>query len=164
VIRPARVVGHAGTLTSRIAALALVLALCFPGWVLAQSYPSSVSQLIATAKKQVRTIDMATFKSAFDQNGLGLLIDVREPGEYAEGYIPGAVNVPRGVIELKIWGYVGFPDKTDLNKKMTLYCGSGARCILAAKSLQDLGFNDITAADMRIDDWSKAGYPLLKKK
>jgi len=106
---------------------------------------------------------MARFKSAFDQNALGLLVDVREPEEYADGYIPGAVNVPRGVIELRIWGYVGFPDKTDMNKKMTLYCGSGARCILAAKSLQDLGFHDITAADMRIDDWAKAGYPLSKK-
>ena len=55
----------------------------------------------------------------------GLLVDVREPGEYADGYIPGAVNLPRGVIELKIWPYVGFPDKTDLSRKITLYCGTG---------------------------------------
>ena len=106
---------------------------------------------------------MATFKSGFDKNDLGLIIDVREPGEYADGYIPGAVNVPRGVIELRIWAYVGFPDKTDMSKKITLYCGSGVRCILAAKSLQDLGFSDVTAADMRIDDWAKEGYPLVKK-
>jgi rhodanese-related sulfurtransferase len=45
---------------------------------------------------------------------------------------------------------------------MTLYCGSGMRCILAAKSLQDLGFSNVTAADMRIADWAKAGFPLVK--
>ena len=144
-------------------ALAIAVDLSLPAWTLAQSYPPTVSQLVATAKKQIKTIDMSTFKSALDRNDLGLIIDVREPGEYADGYISGAVNVPRGVIELRIWAYVGFPDKTDMSKKMTLYCGSGVRCILAAKSLQDLGFSDVTAADMRIDEWAKAGYPLVKK-
>lgn len=133
------------------------------GPVPAQDYPASVGQLVAAAKKQIKTIDMATFKSLFDKNDLGLLVDVREPEEYGEGYIPGAINVPRGWIELRIWAYVGFPDKTDLSKKITLYCGSGVRCILAAKSLQDLGFSDVTAADMRIREWANAGYPLMKK-
>lgn len=118
------------------------------------SYPPIVNQLVATTRARIRTIDMATFKSAFDKNDLGLIVDVREPEEYADGYIPGAVNVPRGVIELSIWAYVGFPGKTDMSKKITLCCGSGVRCIVAAKSLQDLGFSDITAADMRIDGGS----------
>jgi len=144
---------------------ALIIAVCL--WVCdgaaAQTYPPTVSQLVTAAKVQIKTIDMATFKDAFDKNSVGLLIDVREPEEYANGFIPGAINVPRGVIELRIWAYVGFPDKTDLSKKMTLYCGSGTRCVLAAKSLKDLGFSDVTAVDMRIDDWAKAGYPLTKR-
>jgi rhodanese-related sulfurtransferase len=135
----------------------------FPGLAFAQNYPPSVSQLVAAARKQVRTIDMATFKSAFDKSDPGLIVDVREPEEYAGGYVPGAVNVPRGVIELRIWPYVGFPRDTDLSRKITLYCGSGVRCILAARSLQDLGFSNVTAVDMKIDDWARAGYPLLKK-
>jgi rhodanese-related sulfurtransferase len=49
-----------------------------------------------------------------------------------------------------------------MSRKMTLYCGSGTRCVLATKSLQDLGFSNVTAADMRIDDWTRAGYPLVK--
>jgi rhodanese-related sulfurtransferase len=144
---------------------ALIIAVCL--WVCdgatAQTYPPAVSQLVTAAKAQIKTIDMTTFKAAFDKNSVGLLIDVREPEEYANGFIPGAINVPRGVIELRIWAYVGFPDKTDLSKKMTLYCGSGTRCVLAAKSLKDLGFSDVTAVDMRIDDWAKAGYPLTKR-
>ena len=49
-----------------------------------------------------------------------------------------------------------------MSKKITLYCASGARCALAMKSLQDLGLSNVTAADMRIEDWTKAGYPLTK--
>jgi len=146
-----------------IGILAIALELALPGWALAQGYPPSVNQLVADAKRQITTIDLATFKSRLDRNDVGLLIDVREPDEFATGYIPGAVNVPRGVIELRIWPYVGFPDKTDMARKITLYCGSGTRCALAAKSLQDLGFSNVTAADMKIDDWAKAGYPLIRK-
>jgi rhodanese-related sulfurtransferase len=148
---------------SFVAAAALGIAVLFPGLLAAQILPPSVGQLIAATKKQVKTIDMATFKAAYDKQGLGLIVDVREPAEYADGFIPEAVNVPRGLLELRIWPYVGFPDKTDMNRQLTLYCGSGARCVLGAKSLQDLGFTNVTAADMRIDDWAKAGYPLVKK-
>ena len=143
--------------------LLVVLGLLSPGWTAAQKYPRSVSDLIARTKAQIRTIDLAAFKSGLDRGELGLIVDVREPGEYADGHVPGAINIPRGQIELNIWPHVGFPEKTDMNTKMTLYCGSGARCVLAAKSLQDLGFTHVTAADMRIDDWMRAGYPLVEK-
>jgi rhodanese-related sulfurtransferase len=149
--------------TSFIAAALLGVAVLLPGFAVAQNYPPSVSQLVATTKKQVKTMDMAAFKAAFDKKGTGLIVDVREPGEYAEGYIPGAVNVPRGLIEFTIWQHVGFPDKTDMSKQMTLYCRTGGRCALAAKSLQDLGFTNVTAVDMKIEDWVKAGYPVMKK-
>ena len=89
-----------------------------------------------------------------------MIIDVREPGEYAAGYIPGAINIPRGVIEFKIWPYVGFPEKTNTGKKLILYCKSSGRCSLATKTLQDLGFTNVIAVDMKFADWIKAGYPL----
>jgi len=142
--------------------LLIVAGLLSPGWAVAQKYPRSVSELVARTKTQIKTVDMATFKSGLDRGELGLIIDVREPGEYAVGHIPGAINIPRGQIELNIWPHVGFPENTDMSRKMTLYCGSGTRCVLATKSLQDLGFSSVTAADMRIDDWTRAGYPLVK--
>jgi len=143
--------------------LLIVAGLLSPGWAVAQKYPRSVSELIARTKAQIRTIDLVTLKFGFDKSELGLIVDVREPEEYAGGHIPGAINIPRGQIELSIWPHVGFPDNTDMSRKMTLYCGSGTRCILATKSLQDLGFSNVTAADMRIDDWTRAGYPLVKE-
>jgi rhodanese-related sulfurtransferase len=145
------------------AVLLALLGAFLPQWASAQSYPHAVADLVAKTKAQVRTIDMSTFKSALDKGSLGLIIDVREPGEYADGHIAGAINIPRGLIEFKIWSHVGFPDKVDMRKMMTLYCGSGARSALAAKTLNDLKFSDVTAADMSIEDWAKAGYPLVRE-
>jgi rhodanese-related sulfurtransferase len=149
---------------TQLTTVALVaIALLLPGWATAQNYPPSIPQLVAATKKQIKTIDMATFKSALDRKDLGVIVDVREPGEYADGYIPGAVNVPRGLLEFTIWQHVGFPDKTDMNKQITIYCATGGRCALAAKTLQDLGFTNVTAVDMRIAEWTKSGYPLVKQ-
>jgi rhodanese-related sulfurtransferase len=148
---------------TRLSRVALIALLMFAsGWTVAQNYPPSVTKLVASTKAQIKTIDIAGFKSGLDAGSLGLIIDVREPAEYARGHVPGAVNIPRGQIEFRIWPHVGFPTNTDLTKPMTLYCGSGVRCVLAAKSLQDLGFNNVIAVDMLIQDWAEAGYPLVK--
>lgn len=148
----------------RILAIAFFAAvgLALPGFVLAQNYPPSVSQYVASVKKQIKTINMADFKMAIDRKDVGLLVDVREPGEFADGHIAGAINIPRGLIEFTIWSEVGFPDKTDTARKLTLYCASSGRCALAAKSLQDLGFTNVASVDMKLADWVKAGYPLVK--
>jgi rhodanese-related sulfurtransferase len=144
------------------AALLLGFALVLPGYVTAQNYPPSVKELVANTRKQVKSMDMAAFKAAFDKKDAGLIVDVREPAEYAAGHVPGAINVPRGLIEFTIWEHVGFPDKTDMNKKVSLYCRTGGRCTLAAKSLQDLGLTNVTAVVMLFEDWQKAGYPVAK--
>lgn len=126
--------------------------------------PPSVSQMVAKAKKSIKTVTMAEFKAMYDKHEVGLLIDVRDHHEYITGHIPGAVNISRGTIEFKIWPRVGGPGKPDYNKKMMLYCGSGARCALATKSLMDLGFKNVSAINMRLAAWKKAGYPLETKK
>ena len=128
----------------------------------APSYPASVGQLVASTKQQIKTIKMPELKAAFDRKELGLIVDVRQENEFEDGFIPGAVNVPRGLIEFRIWKLVGFPSNTNTATKMTLYCASGGRCALATKSLQDLGFTNVQSADVRFDDWVKAGYPVEK--
>ena len=150
---------------SKMFAAALVAAtLILPGYALAQNYPDSVKQLISAAKKQVKTINMEQFKALVDKKEAGLIIDVRQEIEFDDGHVPGAINVPRGLIEFRIWKSVGFPDKLDMSKQMTLYCLTGARCAMAAKSLQDLGFTNVTSVDMRFEDWVKAGHPVAKPK
>lgn len=139
-------------------------AMAMPGVVGAQNYPDSIKQMVGAAKKQVKVINLEQFKAAFDKKDAGLIVDVRNPDEYATGFVPGAVNVSRGLLEFTIWDQVGFPDKTDMAKKMTLYCKSGGRCALATKTLQDLGFTNVQSVDMKFEDWVKAGYPVAKPK
>ena len=150
--------------TSMFTAALVAASLMLPGHALAQNYPPSVGQLVAATKKQIRTINMEQFKALLDRKEAGLIIDVRQEDEFADGHVPGAINIPRGLIEFRIWKSVGFPDKTDMSKQMTLYCLTGGRCALATKSLQDLGFTNVTSADMRFDDWVKAGYPVVMPK
>ena len=132
--------------------------------VLAQTpTPKVVTDMVAEAKKQVTRIDMEKFKKVLDREKHLNIIDVREPNEFLTGHIPGAVNIPRGVIEFKIWPYVGYPDNTELNKRFYLYCKTGGRCSLAAKSLQELGFTNLIVVDMKFADWVSAGYPVTEE-
>jgi rhodanese-related sulfurtransferase len=127
----------------------------------APAFPPQVKELVASAKKSVKSIDMNGLKAAFDKKKTSVILDVREPNEYAAGHIPGAVNIPRGVLEFKVWKQVaGFPNNTDTGKKIYIYCKSGGRASLATKSLQDLGFTNVVLVDMKIANWIKAGYPI----
>lgn len=140
-----------------------VLALLGPllsQWSWAQQFPQELTELVSKAKAQVNMVGMTMFKAGLDQKSLGLIIDVREPAEFAGGHVPGAINIPRGLIEFRIWSHVGYPDKLDKNQKIVVYCGTGARAALAAKSLRDLHFSNVTAVDMKIEDWQQSGYPL----
>ena len=150
--------------TPMFTAALVAVSLMLPGYALAQNYPPSVGQMVAATKKQIKTINMEQFKALVEKNAAGLIIDVRQEDEFADGHVPGAINIPRGLIEFRIWKSVGFPDKTDMNRQMTLYCLTGGRCALATKSLQDLGFTNVTSVDMKFEDWVKAGNPVVKPK
>ena len=124
--------------------------------------PQAVAGLVAAARAQVTHIDMAAFRKISETPGKAMIIDVREPDEFAAGHLPGAINIPRGVVEFRIWPYVGYPEHPDLATEMYLYCGWGSRSILAARSLQQLGLSRVIAVDMRLEDWQAAGFPLTE--
>ena len=141
-------------------AIGAVLVLASPAFT--QGLPPTVKQKVDTSQKHVRTIGMAEYRTLVDNPGSALIVDVREPQEYATGHVPGAINIPRGLIESQIWNHVGFSDKTDMEKPIVLQCQSGKRATLAAQSLQDLGFTHTTAVIMNLDDWQKTGNPFTK--
>jgi len=72
--------------------------------------------------------------------------------------------VPRGLIEFRIWKELGFPAAVDMNQRLTLYCATGGRCALATRTLGELGFTNVVSADMKFEDWVKAGNPVAKPK
>lgn len=127
---------------------------------LAADFPAPVERLVANAKSKTRLIDLAEFKRRYDKNAAGLVLDVRDPDEYAAGHIPGAVNVSRGRLEFAVWKYVGGAARPDYRRKITLYCASSLRTVLAAQTLARLGFTDVTAVEMNFSDWEAAGYPV----
>jgi len=127
----------------------------------ADMYPQVLLDQIAYAKKVTPVVSLEQFNAAINDPATWI-IDVREPGEYSDGHVRNAINIPRGLIEFMIWDKVGYPDKTNMDQKMYLYCKSGARCALATKTLRDLGFTEVYRSDLNIKKWVESGNALVK--
>ncbi len=138
------------------------LSLSIPFHALAQVLPPAGKQKIEATQKPVRTIGMEEYRKIVDNPGGALIIDVREPQEYAAGHVPGAINIPRGVIDSQIWNHVGSSEKANLERPIVLQCQSGRRATLAAQTLGELGFMQTSTVIMNLDDWKQSGNPFVK--
>src|SRR6185503_5995623 len=116
--------------------------------------PTTYSDLIADVRKSIKTVTLEEIKRRLDAKQPMLLVDVREKEEYRAGYIPGAVSVPRGFLEMQIEQKV-----TDKGAPVVLYCAGGTPSALAAKSLQDLGYTSVESANPGFVRWKDLGYP-----
>jgi len=92
----------------------------------------------------------------------GVLLDVREDDEFKSGHVPGAMNIPRGLLEFRIWRALGYPAVVDTGRRIYVQCRTGGRATLAAKHLQDIGFTNVVEVIMTIDDWEKKGHPFVR--
>jgi molybdopterin/thiamine biosynthesis adenylyltransferase/rhodanese-related sulfurtransferase len=81
------------------------------------------------------------------------LVDVRETTEWDEGYIPGAVHVPRGHLESRIESEL--PNR---DRKVVLYCAGGIRSALAAKTLEEMGYTDVISMSGGFQQWKTQGF------
>ncbi|WP_269724250.1 MBL fold metallo-hydrolase [Nitrosococcus watsonii] len=113
---------------------------------------STPQDLVQEARKQVREIDVATVKQRLG-DGKTAIIDVREPEEFAAGHLPGAINVPRGVLEFRLGNTA---ELADPNVPIMLYCQTGGRAALAAWSLKCLGYTDAVLIAGGYDAWRAA--------
>jgi rhodanese-related sulfurtransferase len=95
-------------------------------------------------------------------NSEWLLLDVREPDEFAAGRIPGAKNVPRGFLEVKAdWDHPKRdPALADRSLKIVCYCGGGHRSALAAKTLMEMGFQDVVSMKEGWTGWIARDFPV----
>ena len=113
--------------------------------------------LVLAAKAQCREIsidDAPAFLLSADA-----VIDVREADEYAAGHLPGAVNLPRGLLEFRLSATPAL-EKRDLN--VVLYCKTSGRAALAAHSMQSMGYLNVVSIDGGYDAWLAAGKPVVK--
>ena len=125
-----------------------------------KDWPDSVDQYVMQIRKTVKTTDMDGYLAAVKSPNGALLLDVREDSEFKEGHVPGAVNVPRGLLEFRIWKQLGFPSNVDMSRKIYVQCRTGGRATLAAKQLKDIGFTNVIAVIMNFEEWQKKGHPL----
>ena len=100
------------------------------------------------------TVNAQEFHKVYTEKG-GQMIDVRTAEEVAGGFIPGAVNIPRGQLELRV--NEALPDPT---QRILVYCELGKISTLAAAMLQDMGYRRAIALDGGIRMWKEANYPL----
>jgi rhodanese-related sulfurtransferase len=119
--------------------------------------PAVVKEMVAKAKGSIQKVSAADVKAAIDTKEKAIILDVRDPGEFAAGHLPGAVNISRGTLEFNVFNKI--PDQ---NAKIYVYCKTGSRSALATKTLNDLGYKNAVLMDALFEDWIKAGYPVVR--
>ena len=109
----------------------------------------SSQTLVAEALKDIKTISSDEAYEIFNNKECNL-IDIRDIRELEkEGRIEGSNHVPRGMLEFWLDPESAYfqQGKLDLNKEMVLFCAGGMRSALAAKSLKDMGFKNVSHID-----------------
>jgi rhodanese-related sulfurtransferase len=137
------------------------LIVCQPG-LAADNWPHSIDRYVAEVRETINTVGMDEYLAAVKNLNGALLLDVREEDEFKTGHVPGVVNIPRGLLEFRIWKALGYPASIDMNRKIYVQCATGNRATLAAKQLKDIGFTDVTAVVMEVAMWRDSGYPFIK--
>jgi len=99
----------------------------------------TAAELVAEAKARATTCTPAEAAARLAEDPELLLVDLREPPEHAQAKIGRAALVPRGVLEFQIEKLA--PDR---RQPILLHCGSGGRAALAARSLAELGYENVT--------------------
>lgn len=128
-----------------------------PGAPLARSAAS----LVADAEASIRTIPVQDARALLDDAGYRF-VDIRDPREVARtGTIRGAVKAPRGMLEF--WVDPESPyyrESLDDGRTLVLFCQSGWRSALTAKTLQDMGFETVAHLGGGFSAWQAAGEPV----
>lgn len=128
-----------------------------------ENWPDSVDQYITQIRKTIQTTDMNGYLSAVKNPNGALLLDVREEDEFKAGHVPGAINIPRGLLEHSIWKQLGYPADVDTGRRIYVQCASGGRATLATRQLKDIGFTNVVAVIMDFREWQKKDNPVVKE-
>lgn len=99
---------------------------------------TSIPDLLKTIIPNQRRIDAQQAKQELASNK-GLLIDVREPAEHANKAAVGSINIPRGLLEMKLMEI-----EKDATRPIYLHCASAARATLGAEALTRVGYENVT--------------------
>jgi molybdopterin/thiamine biosynthesis adenylyltransferase/rhodanese-related sulfurtransferase len=111
----------------------------------------SFREMLSEAKAAIRQVDPDEAAREM-ADGEAVVLDVREPDEYEQGALPGALHIPRGTLETSVEGRI--PDKSS---HVLIYCAAGTRSAFAAKTLQELGYSDVASIIGGFNRWKDEG-------
>ena len=118
------------------------------------------ADLVAEAKSRVENLDPDAVEREV-ASGDAVLVDIREAEEFGEGRIPGAVHVPRGMLEFRADPSSPYHQQPlDPSARVILHCASGGRSALAAATLGEMGYERVAHLDGGIKAWKEAGKPV----
>lgn len=127
------------------------------------SRPKTLADLVSEARARIREWDADELHTQLTSGADVLLIDVREPDEYARGHLPGSLLLPRGLLEAaadpsnrhRVAAVHSARERT-----VVLICDTGARSALAADTLQQMGFRQVYNLAGGIQLWEAEDYPV----
>jgi sulfur-carrier protein adenylyltransferase/sulfurtransferase len=114
----------------------------------------SYRDLLQQVRDEIAEVDAGSARELIDARD-PLIVDVREQDEWDEGHIPAAIHIPRGFLESRIERAA--PDSTG---QVLLYCSAGNRSAFAAKTLAELGYEDVASLAGGFTDWKRNGFPV----
>ena len=120
-----------------------------------KSHSSRFLQIVDRARGEVRECTVQDVVDRSQRNDEITLLDVREESEFAQGHIPGALHLGKGVIERDV--EQRFPNPST---ELILYCGGGYRSALAALNLQLMGYTNVISMDGGFRGWKEANQPV----
>ncbi len=124
----------------------------------------TLADFVREAQTRVRAINVGEFDEMIENHDDLLIVDVREPEEFHRGHIPGALLVPRGVLEsvADATGDRGVDRlRAARGNSIVVYSHHDARSTLAADVLQQMGFEKVYALAGGIAQWQAEGFALV---
>ncbi len=121
----------------------------------------SATELVREAKQEIENLTPQQVKQELDGPGV-VLIDIRESEELKQnGKIGGSVHAPRGMLEFYADPSLPYHrEEFDSGKRLILQCASGGRSALAAKTLKQMGYENVAHLDGGLKAWKEAGFPV----
>ncbi len=108
--------------------------------------------LLNQAKASIREVDTEGAATALAAEPATVVLDVREPDEYEQGALPGALHIPRGNLESNVESRIA-----DKDAEVLVYCAGGTRSAFAARTLGELGYTDVVSMAGGFNKWKNEG-------
>jgi rhodanese-related sulfurtransferase len=122
------------------------------------------TELVGYALTRVKEIQPWDLSKQIACGQIPMLLDVREPVEFNTLHIPGAINVPRGVLEQSCeWDFEETVPElvTGREREIVVICRSGYRSVLAADVMQQMGFTHVVSLRTGVRGWNDFEQPLV---